>query len=384
MPKSHFIYLPSVEGSLEEELKSCLDKIKNTCSEGYIPVKLNIFSDIPDFESSREVVKNTGIILSYVFPSECPAFCITAMPPEKPWKVAIEATLIQDGLYNIHFRRHKGFPYLVLESSNGKELWAAGLSSYTFPGDTRKAAEAAFDLANEILTAEDMTMDNIVRQWNYIGNILTIRDNIQNYQVFNEVRNDYYTRYRKGNGYPAATGVGMMHGGVILDFCALQPGESTILKPVDNPHQLNAYNYGPQVLKGDAPTKGSLKHPPQFERALLITNSEEVTLHISGTASIIGQETVGRDDVEKQTMVTIENIESLADVKRINLLLPGSFLSRRCFSLLRVYVKKDQDFNNVKRICTKLFPLVPSVFVKADICRDDLLMEVEAEAVLAS
>ncbi len=76
---------------------------------------------------------------------------------------------------------------------------------------------------NEILASEGMSMDDLVRQWNYIGNILETKNNCQNYQLFNEVRNDYYTRFRKVKSYPAATGVGMMHGGVILDFCALKP-----------------------------------------------------------------------------------------------------------------------------------------------------------------
>ncbi len=60
------------------------------------------------------------------------------------------------------------------------------------------------------------------------------------------------------------------------------------------------------------------KHAPQFERALLIANRKEAVLHISGTASIIGQETVGKDDIEKQTIVTINNMGLLSDAGRIN------------------------------------------------------------------
>jgi hypothetical protein len=382
MPKTYFTYLPAVEGSLEEEFKLCLDQIKNTCSEGYIPVKLNVFVDLPDFESFLKTRAKIGSAFCNSFGQGCPACNVTVQPPEKPWKVAIEATFTEAGAYDLQMKRHLDLPYVIIESDTGKELWAAGVSSYAYTDDTRKAAEKAFDLMNEILAAEQMTLNNVVRQWNYIGEILRTGDNFQNYQVFNEVRNDYYSRFRKIKGYPAATGVGMMHGGVILDFCALRPGHSTSVIPVDNPHQLNAYNYGQQVLKGANAAGNVVKHPPQFERALLIANRKEAFLHISGTASILGQKTVGKNDIEKQTLVTIDNMESLADSVRLNKLMTGSPLSGSRFSLLRVYIKRDDDFSGVRQICRKSFPDVPTVFIRADICRDDLLMEVEAEVIL--
>jgi spore coat polysaccharide biosynthesis protein SpsF (cytidylyltransferase family) len=49
------------------------------------------------------------------------------------------------------------------------------------------------------------------------------------------------------------------------------------------------------------------------------------------------------------------------------------------FSLVRVYIKKQEDFNSVKSICYEHFKDSPVIFVEADICRDDLLTEIEAE-----
>jgi hypothetical protein len=49
------------------------------------------------------------------------------------------------------------------------------------------------------------------------------------------------------------------------------------------------------------------------------------------------------------------------------------------FILLRVYVKNQDDFIKVKAICRERFPDVPSVFIESDICRDNLLVEIEAE-----
>jgi len=49
--------------------------------------------------------------------------------------------------------------------------------------DSGSAAGAAFDQMKAILDAEDMSFDHLVRQWNYIGNILQIKKGFQNYQA---------------------------------------------------------------------------------------------------------------------------------------------------------------------------------------------------------
>ncbi len=105
-------------------------------------------------------------------------------------------------------------------------------------------------------------------------------------------------------------------------------------------------------------------------------------VHISGTASILGQETVGSGDIEKQTLVTIGNMELLSDIGRLRHLVTKPSVKESRYSLLRVYVKRENDFRRVRKICSESYPGVPAVFIKADICRDDLLMEVEAEAEL--
>jgi len=51
MQKTYFIYYPLTEGSIEEEWKQCREQIENTQKSGYTPVKLNIFTDLPDFET---------------------------------------------------------------------------------------------------------------------------------------------------------------------------------------------------------------------------------------------------------------------------------------------------------------------------------------------
>lgn len=381
MPKSYFIYHPLTVGSVEDEWKQCLKQIEKTRSSGYTPVKLNIFVDQSDFDTFLSTRESISKSVSDTFGGNCPALNITIHPPEKPFKVAVEAAFIISNSVKVTGKSFHSIPYIVLESETGKEIWAGGVSSYLYPDDTKNAAENAFDLMVAILDEEQMSLNHLVRQWNYIGNILTIKKGFQNYQIFNEVRSDYYHRFRTIQGYPAATGVGMKHGGVILDFFAVKSDGSILIKPIDNPNQVNSYNYGQQVLKGMT-DKGISRNPPKFERALLLANSQYSTLYISGTASIIGQETIGKEDIEKQTIVTIENIKKLTDTERISQLMSSQVLYREKISLLRVYIKRQNDFSIARQIISEHFPQIPAIFIEADICRDDLLIEIEAEVKL--
>jgi enamine deaminase RidA (YjgF/YER057c/UK114 family) len=154
------------------------------------------------------------------------------------------------------------------------------------------------------------------------------------------------------------------------------------MKAVSNPSQINAYEYSQQVLKGFAGSADSVKHPPQFERGLILINKTGSTLFVSGTASIIGQETIGKGDITEQTIVTIENIKKVADIERIKQLAGKQDMTDGKYSLLRVYIKKQEDFSSVKRICNKHFKDSPVIFIEADICRDDLLTEIEAEVTI--
>jgi enamine deaminase RidA (YjgF/YER057c/UK114 family) len=270
----------------------------------------------------------------------------------------------------------------VIESDSSKEVWGAGLGNDDYYDDTRKAAVASFEIVTEILHRENLSMNNLVRQWNFIGDILGMKEGFQNYQVFNEVRSEFYSKFRTIAGFPAATGVGMKYGGVFLDFCALKTDDTVTMKAVSNPSQINAYEYSQQVLKGFAGSADSVKHPPQFERGLILINKTGSTLFVSGTASIIGQETIGKGDITEQTIVTIENIKKVADIERIKQLAEKQDMTDGKYSLLRVYIKKQEDFSSVKRICNKHFKDSPVIFIEADICRDDLLTEIEAEVTI--
>jgi enamine deaminase RidA (YjgF/YER057c/UK114 family) len=375
----YLVFEPEVSGKIGEEWRQCLKQIIYKREPGLRLIKLNVFVNIADYESYMKVRGEIGKSIHDAFGNLCPAFNITVHPPEKEWKVSVEAGYTDVDISDVSTGEWDSIPYVICITDAGKELWVGGLGSGLFPSDTRKAAETAFDQMKSILEKEGMSFDHLVRQWNYIGNILEIKDGFQNYQVFNEVRFEYYQKYRIVHGYPAATGIGMKLGGVSIDFCAVMAKEAVHVKPIENPNQVNAYEYGQQVLKGIAGDGSALKHPPQFERALLLTRKIKSTLFVSGTASIIGQETIGIDDIEKQTEVTIDNIHRLTDQRRIGHVTQNNDIAWGEFILVRTYVKNREDFNKVRAICTARFPGVEQIFVESDICRDNLLVEIEAE-----
>ena len=379
MINKYLAVLPKEQGSVTEEWRQCLEQIEIMCTAGEVPVKLNAFTDIIDYPEYMKASKEIRDSLFEHFPQLCPALNVTVHPPEKPWKVAVEVGFMDSASCEIKSKLLNNTPYIVRTSKTTKEVWAGGLGEGLFPESTRKAANAAFDQIRAILEAEQMSFDHIVRQWNFIGNILTVKNEIQNYQTFNEVRSENYHKFRKIHSYPAATGVGMKYGGVKLDFCAVKAAGDLKIIAIDNPDQIRPYDYSQQVLKGRPVSGKRINQPPQFERAVFIADSHGTTLFVSGTASIIGQDTIGIDDVERQTIVTADNISKLTDATRIGHLTGNADDYAGNLILLRVYIKKQDDFKKVKAICKELFPGVPDIYIEADICRDNLLVEIEAE-----
>jgi len=346
--------------------------------------KINIFvhdTEIESFHLKKQFIKKE---LYEVFGENCPTFGVLPQSPEKPFNVTIEVGIIDAPNVRINYRKYGKYLYTVLEKDGYKELWANGIEDVRPDLDTDIYSRHAFDAVNQILQSENMTFDNIFRQWNFIGNILSKKRHdqslLQHYQVFNKVRHDYYGRYRTIPDFPAATGVGMNFNGVTIDICAVTPTDDMLIYSINNPKQVNPYTYDQRVLSGGSIGEMVHKTPPQFERAKLIECRELSRLFISGTASIIGQETMAIDDVETQTKITIDNIGAL--IERANLLHKSpqfkTYSVNQC-SYIRVYVKHSEDIPLVKSICTDYFGDSPANYVQTDICRDGLLMEIEAE-----
>ena len=382
---SYLIIKPNPNNDFYGDWQNCRAKLADL-SKSYSNriFKINIFVheiEIESFRTKKQFIKKE---LFEIFGDSCPTFGVVPQSPEKPLNVTIELGIINSPDVRINYRKHNEYLYTVMEKDGYKELWATGIE-YFHPGlNTETYSKHAFDELNNILQAENMTFDNIVRQWNFIGNILGNRPNdqslIQHYQIFNKVRHDYYNRFRSVPDFPAATGIGMNFNGVTLEICAITPNDDILIQSINNPKQVNPYAYDQRVLLNGS--YGGKVHvtPPQFERAKLIESGEISRLFISGTASIIGQETTGLNDIESQTITTIENIGTL--IKSANLLHQSPQLKvytmTQC-SYIRVYVKHLEDIPLVKSICKNHFGDSPSNYVQTDICREGLLVEIEAE-----
>jgi hypothetical protein len=365
----YIIFQPDTRSDIYQEWQQCLIKITRTRLQGFRLSKLSIYTAQTDYSVWISIVREIASSITNTFGDESPAFNVTIHPPEN-WNVIAEACYLNVETSTVVTKFFRSIPYVVRISKGWKEVLGAGLGTNAYSYETTQSAKKAFSQMLAVLSQEDMSFNHIVRQWNYIGSILDNDNYTQNYQNFNRIRVENYKKYRTISGYPAATGVGMKYGGFKMDFFAIKTEEHERITIIDNYDQHKPDAYDQQVLEG--------KDPPLFERAVLLNREHSSTLFISGTASIIGQDVYGIGDIEKQTITSIENINKLINAKELaNLKINGNLTFE--IILLRVYIKKQDDFNKVKLICNRYFPGVPSVYIEADICRHDLLVEIEAE-----
>jgi len=375
------VIVPKAEGNFEIQWDNCFNELSDTLQNSeYKPFRICVFIhtiDEADFNFKSDLIRQN--ICSLVNGSVLP-INIIPQSPEEPYNVVIELGMVSEKEGLVQYYSVDGINYSTITSDEFLECWVVG-AQLSGNGDNKyEAADGSFRKLKLVLNNLDLDFDSIVRQWNYVGEILDLSyangRTMQNYQIFNEVRNSYYTQYRKCSSFPAATGIGMNSTHVGIDCYAIGNSSNVQIIPISNPNQEESYQYGQDVLVGDAIVH---KQAPQFERAILLKSGASSRLIISGTAAIIGQKTIGIGDVVQQTKTTIDNIETL--VSRTNLM-------NHCFNneqypdkygYLRVYVKYRSDITTVKQICTEKYGDVPMTFVQADICRDNLLVEIEAE-----
>jgi enamine deaminase RidA (YjgF/YER057c/UK114 family) len=140
---------------------------------------------------------------------------------------------------------------------------------------------------------------------------------------------------------------------------------------IENPRQTSAFHY---------PLKFGT-HSPTFSRACLLSESVGTSLFVSGTASIVGHETIHHGDVTAQTRETMANINALLDeANRV----VGSDLYSLDGLKFKVYVRRPADLAAIERaLSATVRASAPIVYLQADVCREDLLVEIEATGVAA-
>jgi len=329
-------------------------------------LSLTYFTDAPDSATLYRQFDEFLTVVSAVSAEFPPPVTLVAQAPEGGHRVALEAVVLPpddaDAVVTRKWWRDR--PYSVVTAGDVRQVHAGGLFANDISVDTAAGSRAAFAAMEEILAAEGMTYGHVVRQWNYIEGMLEVEDGgRQRYQDFNDVRSARYATSEFPRGYPAATGIGQTAGGVVIEFIALDAPGAVEIAPVSNPRQIDAHCYSEGVLVGEVVTKTS----PKFERAKRVARNGRETVFVSGTASIIGEESVALGDVAAQTAVTLENIATLT---------PDGTLSS-----LRAYVKRAEDIPAVRAVCESTLGDIPALYVHSDVCRDELLVEIEGISV---
>jgi enamine deaminase RidA (YjgF/YER057c/UK114 family) len=204
------------------------------------------------------------------------------------------------------------------------------------------------------------------RAWNYLADINRESDYLERYRQFNIGRHDAFVDSRRlvSGNVPAACALGSRDGPLIIAFLAgRQPAIA-----VENPRQISAYRY-PSRYGPCSPT---------FSRAVLAYPPGRELLLISGTASIVGHETRHLGDAAGQARETLANIEALlVSANGKALTAPYRLHELR----LRAYLRHAGDLPCVKTIIDEHICAGAAVeYVRADICRADLLVEIEAVA----
>lgn len=278
-----------------------------------------------------------------------------------------------DGGAAISIKEHDDICYGLIESDNESLLFVEGVAASDFSASVAEQSHEVFAKLESILSHTGFAVDDIVRQWNYIGGIVSYRGNKQNYQEFNDARTAYYSKGEWSNGYPAATGIGTVGEGIVVSAIAFKHLGNSAIHPIDNPLQVAAHIYSKSVLIDD--NAGAIKSTPKFERAKVIETERGACCFVSGTAAIRGEESVDANSAELQTVRTIENIEYL--VSKENLVRFGCKPYDLKYAKLHIFIKREEDYDAVRQVVEKAYPQVAAVYTIADVCRQELLVEIE-------
>ena len=366
--------------SFDTDLRNCLEELsqKNNHLNQTI-LKITAFckcTSLIDYETKY------GKVSAFLDSSKLTIpFSLISQAPKNEQSLVIEVWYLNTSNINSYStRQYKGINYGLLIDSLDKYLILSA-NSYAEPS-FEKNTSLVFEIVNELLVKEGFEFSDIIRQWNYIEDIFTITPKngkaIQNYQIFNDYRSSYYSKVQFNYGFPAATGIGTRNGGYTIELIALKNNIKTCIVPITNPIQTNAHAYSQKMLADSATSTVINKTTPKFERAKCIHNYSEGLIYVSGTASILNEGTVFENNISEQTLLVCKAIDALLSKENpaINNLKINDNNNQRILNY-RVYVKNRSDMDIVESICKTHFGNVPFIILEADICRENLLVEVE-------
>ena len=217
-------------------------------------------------------------------------------------------------------------------------------------------AKNIFEKTHTIFQRLGASFSDTIRTWLFARDILSWYDDL------NKARDQFFECHNIYNKLvPASTGVGVMNvcnKALVANVLAVIPKTSNAtLQSVDSPLQNPALDY-----------KSS------FSRAVKVSTPDNGRLYISGTASIdkLGS-TVFADDTSAQIEMTMRVVNAILNNAGMDW--PDTVTSL-------AYFKHPGDFGLFDDYCQVNGIKLPHIKVHADICRDDLLFELELDAIV--
>ncbi|MBL9177651.1 MAG: hypothetical protein JNM65_06280 [Verrucomicrobiaceae bacterium] len=368
---------PQCGGDFKDEAWEALSTLRAILRQQGEPMEVTMQTV---FLRSREDVPVAELLFEACYGEKMPLTLFVVQPPCAGRGIAIEAWAVG----TTHAKVNYHDDHLVTVEYDGlRWIYASGGSLHREGRTAYDQSLDGFQNLRSALNRGGVPFEDVVRTWLYQGCITEEVDGVERYRELNRARTDFFADipFDKRpiitglNGhaiYPASTGIGTLCHGLITACMALQTERKDVfLLQLENPLQTSAFDY---------PKEYSIKSP-KFARAMAVRAGEDVTIWISGTASIVNAETVHQDDAAQQTEQTLTNIEQLIsgeNFARLGWKDAGATLGD--LAKIHVYVKHATDYEKVRAVCERRLGRLPAIYAVADVCRPDLLVEIEGVA----
>ncbi len=365
---------PKSRGSLAEQTCEVLEMIERVLQQEAVSMAITIQTV---FVRSPEDVDPCRLLFQAYFGSRMPVTNFVPQPPCCGAALSVEAWAVGGSAVDVEFPA----PNLVTVAYDGiKWFHCAGITSKA-PTAYEQTTQA-FTRMRNVLAGAGVGFHEVVRTWLYQGGITADENGTERYRELNRARTDFFDSIRFENNrlahhggkgfYPASTGIGTLGRGLVTSCLALQTTRKDVrLLPLENPLQTPSYCYE---------KKFSIKSP-KFSRAMVVLLGNYMTTWVSGTASIVNSETRYAGDIERQTEQTIDNIECLISANNLAYHgVSGGGATLRDLAKVRVYIKRPEDYLKCRAVVERRLGHLPTIYAQADVCRPDLLVEIEGVA----
>jgi enamine deaminase RidA (YjgF/YER057c/UK114 family) len=334
------------------------------------------------FVARPDLIPACRNIIKEFYGNEVPATSYVLQPPCEGKLLAIEALGVGQGKGEVQIER---FGDQVVRVTHSALSWVHCANVTPREGVTGvyNQSISALSKMRGLLAKLDVGFDRIIRTWFYLGGIVDQEGETQRYKELNRARTAFFEGVQFLAGcqpqlpqvvepYPASTGIGTTGRDLMLSCIALATDRPEIVAmPLENPHQKSAFQYSSSYSPKS----------PKFARALALSCGDYATIFISGTASILDSESTHVGDVEGQTHQTLDNIATLISEDNLRRHgLPGLGTTFDNLGLVRIYIKRQEDFEKTRAICRARLGDLPTVYAVADVCRPELLVEIEGMA----